>query len=177
MEVQGGLSDSSENTQAERCWALGFVYIEITHPCCGTAHGLEEARSLHTCLQKAGAVALALWPVDLPPPPHASAFLSVKWGIASKCFRGSPAKLLRQGLPPVSVSTSWGMGWVELLSDSKTQLLSWPCPWPQSHKLWKYPLSPPPPFPQPPVSSLGSFPLPTSPFQSGGRGGHFVELG
>lgn len=64
------LSDSSESTQAERCWALEFVYIEITHPCFGTAHGLEEVRSLHTCLQKAGAVALALWPVDLPPHPR-----------------------------------------------------------------------------------------------------------
>lgn len=68
------------------------------------------------------------------------------------CFQtlpGLPGQAAEAGLPPVSVSVSWGMGWVELLSDSKTQLLSWPCPWPQSHKLWKYPLSPPPHSPNP----------------------------
>ena len=44
------------------------------------------------------------------------------------------------------------------MTEDKTQLLSWPCSWPQTHRLWKYPLPPPP------VSRLVSLPLPTSPF-------------
>lgn len=32
---------------------------------------------------------------------------------------------------------------------ARHNFLSWPCPWPQSHKLWKYPLSPPPHSPNP----------------------------
>lgn len=54
--------------------------------------------------------------------------------------------------------------WVECLVTAG-HFPSWPCPWPQTHMIWKYPL-PPLPWPHGPMTSL-----PTSPFQGVGGGG------
>lgn len=86
------------------------VYIEITQPSPALGLSWQREGPYTVCLQKAGAVALALQPANPPPRPQHSPLLN---GVLLILLLGLPCGVAEAEVPDSHLSLSWCSGeWV-----------------------------------------------------------------